>query len=114
MGRYLADTLASIPKISPDVFDKLFNDSIQVISLVSAEAMLIFDRACARNLNFLCVVLNFCPGSSTGALSGQFDKNTVISSKEVEFSSSNFLNFLCKIVLCLLSWEETWRFREFH
>lgn len=34
VGRYLADTLASIPKISPDVFDKLFNDSIQDLLLV--------------------------------------------------------------------------------
>lgn len=34
VGRYLADTIASIPKISPDAFDRLFNDSIQDLLLV--------------------------------------------------------------------------------
>ncbi|KAH7352025.1 hypothetical protein KP509_19G025600 [Ceratopteris richardii] len=34
VGRYLADTLASIPKISPETFDKLFNDSVQDLLLV--------------------------------------------------------------------------------
>ncbi|MCO5571345.1 hypothetical protein L7F22_025083 [Adiantum nelumboides] len=34
VGRYLADTISSIPKISPDAFDRLFNDSIQDLLLV--------------------------------------------------------------------------------
>eukprot|EP00249_Psilotum_nudum_P006760 c20034_g1_i1 orf=337-1191(-) len=34
IGRYLADTVASIPKIAPDAFDKLFNDSVQDLLLV--------------------------------------------------------------------------------
>jgi len=34
VGRYLADTLASVPRESTDAFDKLFNDSIQDLLLV--------------------------------------------------------------------------------
>eukprot|EP01018_Ginkgo_biloba_P036023 Gb_36251 [translate_table: standard] len=34
VGRYLADTIAAVPKISPDAFDKLFNDSVQDLLLV--------------------------------------------------------------------------------
>jgi len=34
IGRYLADTVGSIPKIAPDAFDKLFNDSVQDLLLV--------------------------------------------------------------------------------
>ena len=30
IGRYIADTLASVPKLSPTAFDKLVNDSLQV------------------------------------------------------------------------------------
>lgn len=30
IGRYLADTMASVPRISSDAFDNLFNDSVQV------------------------------------------------------------------------------------
>lgn len=30
IGRYLADTLASVPRVKADAFDKLFNDSVQV------------------------------------------------------------------------------------
>lgn len=30
VGRFLADTMASVPRISSDAFDKLFNDSVQV------------------------------------------------------------------------------------
>lgn len=30
IGRFLADTMASVPRISADAFDKLFNDSVQV------------------------------------------------------------------------------------
>jgi hypothetical protein len=30
IGRFLADTMASVPRISSDAFDKLFNDSVQV------------------------------------------------------------------------------------
>ncbi|XP_057868245.1 eukaryotic translation initiation factor 3 subunit F isoform X2 [Cryptomeria japonica] len=34
VGRYLMDTMAAIPKMSSDAFDKLFNDSIQDLLLV--------------------------------------------------------------------------------
>ncbi|KAL3684429.1 hypothetical protein R1sor_002451 [Riccia sorocarpa] len=34
IGRYLADTMAAVPKIAPDAFDKLFNDSVQDVLLV--------------------------------------------------------------------------------
>ncbi|EFJ10683.1 hypothetical protein SELMODRAFT_79764 [Selaginella moellendorffii] len=34
VGRYLADTLSMVPKISPDTFSKLFNDSMQDLLLV--------------------------------------------------------------------------------
>jgi len=34
VGRYLADTLASVPRVATDAFDKLFNDSIQDLLLV--------------------------------------------------------------------------------
>lgn len=30
IGRFIADTLSSVPKLSPAAFDKLFNDRIQV------------------------------------------------------------------------------------
>lgn len=30
IGRFLADTLASVPKLSPSAFDKVFNDKVQV------------------------------------------------------------------------------------
>ncbi len=33
IGRYLADTIASVPRVNSDAFDKLFNDSVQVHSL---------------------------------------------------------------------------------
>lgn len=35
IGRRLADTLSSIPKIRPDVFDKMFNDSLQDLLMVT-------------------------------------------------------------------------------
>jgi len=31
IGRFIADTLASIPKMSPAAFDRVFNDRIQVL-----------------------------------------------------------------------------------
>lgn len=34
VGRFLADTMASVPRISSDAFDKLFNDSVQDLLLV--------------------------------------------------------------------------------
>eukprot|EP00245_Coleochaete_scutata_P017194 TRINITY_DN8300_c0_g1_i1.p1 TRINITY_DN8300_c0_g1~~TRINITY_DN8300_c0_g1_i1.p1 ORF type:complete len:294 (+),score=59.25 TRINITY_DN8300_c0_g1_i1:76-957(+) len=34
VGRYLADTVASIPRIGAEAFDKLFNDSVQDLLLV--------------------------------------------------------------------------------
>ncbi|ERN04207.1 eukaryotic translation initiation factor 3 subunit F [Amborella trichopoda] len=34
IGKYLADTVASIPRMSPAAFDKLFNDSLQDLLLV--------------------------------------------------------------------------------
>ncbi|CAM6089045.1 unnamed protein product [Calypogeia fissa] len=34
IGRYLADTMAVVPRITPDAFDKLFNDSVQDVLLV--------------------------------------------------------------------------------
>ena len=33
IGRFIANTLASIPKMSPAAFDKVFNDRIQVLIL---------------------------------------------------------------------------------
>ena len=30
IGRFLADTVASLPKLSPAAFDKLMNDNVQV------------------------------------------------------------------------------------
>jgi hypothetical protein len=30
MGRFIADALASLPKLSPAAFDKVFDDRIQV------------------------------------------------------------------------------------
>lgn len=30
IGKFIADTVASMPKLSPAAFDKLFNDRIQV------------------------------------------------------------------------------------
>jgi translation initiation factor 3 subunit F len=35
MGRQVADTLATIPRIRPEVFDKLFNDSLQDLLMVT-------------------------------------------------------------------------------
>eukprot|EP00252_Welwitschia_mirabilis_P017552 TRINITY_DN38870_c0_g1_i1.p1 TRINITY_DN38870_c0_g1~~TRINITY_DN38870_c0_g1_i1.p1 ORF type:complete len:281 (+),score=38.16 TRINITY_DN38870_c0_g1_i1:142-984(+) len=35
IGRYLMDTVAMIPKMSPEAFDKLFNESIQDLLLVN-------------------------------------------------------------------------------
>jgi translation initiation factor 3 subunit F len=34
IGRYLADTIASVPRVNSDAFDKLFNDSVQDVLLV--------------------------------------------------------------------------------
>ncbi|KAL2622097.1 hypothetical protein R1flu_002302 [Riccia fluitans] len=34
IGRYLADTMAAVPKIAPDAFDKLFHESVQDVLLV--------------------------------------------------------------------------------
>lgn len=30
IGRFLSDTIAALPKLSPHAFDKLVNDSLQV------------------------------------------------------------------------------------
>lgn len=35
MGRQVADTLATVPRIRPEVFDKLFNDSLQDLLMVT-------------------------------------------------------------------------------
>mmetsp|Transcript_4556 Transcript_4556/g.11426 ORF Transcript_4556/g.11426 Transcript_4556/m.11426 type:complete len:321 (-) Transcript_4556:83-1045(-) len=35
IGRQLADTLASVPRVRPDVFDKLFHDSLQDLLMVT-------------------------------------------------------------------------------
>merc|ERR1712070_1043311 len=35
VGRQVADTLASVPRIRPEVFDKLFNDSLQDLLMVT-------------------------------------------------------------------------------
>lgn len=35
VGRFIADTVASIPKLSTSAFDKLVNDSVQVILRMS-------------------------------------------------------------------------------
>lgn len=35
MGHQIADTLAAIPKIRPDVFDKMFNDTLQDLLMVT-------------------------------------------------------------------------------
>ena len=34
-GRRIADTLASVPRIRPEVFDKIFNDNLQDLLMVS-------------------------------------------------------------------------------
>lgn len=34
IGRFISDTLASVPKLPPAAFDKLVNDSLQVIKCV--------------------------------------------------------------------------------
>ncbi|BBN12177.1 translation initiation factor 3 subunit F [Marchantia polymorpha subsp. ruderalis] len=34
IGRYLADTMAAVPRVAPDAFDKLFNDGVQDVLLV--------------------------------------------------------------------------------
>lgn len=34
IGRFLADTMSAVPRISSDAFDKLFNDSVQDLLLV--------------------------------------------------------------------------------
>jgi translation initiation factor 3 subunit F len=34
MGREVADTLAAVPRIRPEVFDQLFNDSLQDLLMV--------------------------------------------------------------------------------
>ena len=34
IGRFLADTVAAVPRLSRDAFDKLFNDSVQDVLLV--------------------------------------------------------------------------------
>lgn len=51
IGRYIADTLASVPKLSPTAFDKLVNDSLQV-----------------RNDCFICWNLLFDPVNSYTSL----------------------------------------------
>jgi len=35
VGRQIADTLASIPRIRPEVFDRMFNDSLQDLLMVT-------------------------------------------------------------------------------
>ena len=35
VGRQIADTLATVPRIRPEVFDKLFNDSLQDLLMVT-------------------------------------------------------------------------------
>merc|ERR1712107_846061 len=35
VGRKVADTLATVPRIRPEVFDKLFNDSLQDLLMVT-------------------------------------------------------------------------------
>ena len=35
IGRKVADTLATVPRIRPEVFDKLFNDSLQDLLMVT-------------------------------------------------------------------------------
>lgn len=35
VGRQIADTLASVPRVRPDVFDRLFNDSLQDLLMVT-------------------------------------------------------------------------------
>ena len=39
-GRQIADTLASVPRIRPEVFDKVFNDNLQDLLMVSYLASL--------------------------------------------------------------------------
>eukprot|EP00244_Chara_vulgaris_P006479 TRINITY_DN245_c0_g1_i1.p1 TRINITY_DN245_c0_g1~~TRINITY_DN245_c0_g1_i1.p1 ORF type:complete len:286 (-),score=59.01 TRINITY_DN245_c0_g1_i1:839-1696(-) len=52
IGRYLADTVAAIPRIGGDAFDKLFNDSVQDLLLVLYLASLTRSQlALAEKLN---------------------------------------------------------------
>ncbi len=39
-GRRIADTLASVPRIRPEVFDKIFNDGLQDLLMVAYLASL--------------------------------------------------------------------------
>jgi len=58
VGRYLMDTMATIPKMSPDAFDKLFNDSIQDLLLVNYLAGLTRTQLClAEKLNTVAQIL---------------------------------------------------------
>jgi len=58
VGRYLMDTLATIPKMSPDAFDKLFSDSIQDLLLVNYLAGLTRTQLClAEKLNTVAQIL---------------------------------------------------------
>ena len=92
MGRYLSDTIASIPKISPEAFDKLFNDSIQVTYLKSNTIDICIKSYSLFMLeNPVTDLDSFYSGSTSGALSGQFNQNATISSEEAEFGSSSLL-----------------------
>jgi translation initiation factor 3 subunit F len=35
IGRQIADTMATVPRIRPEVFDRLFNDSLQDLLMVT-------------------------------------------------------------------------------
>lgn len=85
VGRFLADTMASVPRISSDAFDKLFNDSVQVVS-----------RFCTRRKiriqNFshplICLKLKFGIGGSIG-------KETFTTSLFIPSLAAVFVRFLC-------------------
>ncbi|KAJ7557145.1 hypothetical protein O6H91_05G113400 [Diphasiastrum complanatum] len=58
IGRYLAETISMVPKIAPEAFDRLFNDSIQDLLLVLYLANLTRTQlALAEKLNTAAQIL---------------------------------------------------------
>ncbi|RWW13532.1 hypothetical protein BHE74_00019395 [Ensete ventricosum] len=58
IGRFLADTLASVPKISPAAFDKVFNDRIQDnLALVYLSSLIRAQLGVAEKLNTAAQIL---------------------------------------------------------
>ena len=58
IGRFLADTVAAVPRLSREAFDKLFNDSVQDVLLVMYLSNL--TRTCVPIYGCCLHVLNAC------------------------------------------------------